>query len=63
MRGKDYQKIKAAGFRIFRLRERDASIWENLKGLAWSLYQRYPTQAEAKKKFNQLMKDSKNIGE
>lgn len=66
MRGADYKKVRAAGFRIFRLRIDNfnctSSIWENKNGMAWSLYNRYPSIAEGKRKFNELMKDQKNIG-
>ena len=50
-----------AGLKLFRLRELDKSIWTNRKGLAWTLWNRYPTAAEAKRKFNELMKDNKNV--
>ncbi len=60
MRGSDFKKLISAGFRIFRLRN-DGTIWQNQTGLAWSLYNRYPSFAEAKRRFNELMKDDKNV--
>jgi len=56
----NYQKLLKAGFKIFRLREREKSIWENISG-GWSLYGHYNSQAEAKRTFSELMKDEKNI--
>jgi len=57
----NYKKMIDAGLKLFRLRELDKSIWTNRKGLAWTLWNRYPTAAEAKRKFNELMKDNKNV--
>lgn len=53
-----YQKLQAAGFRIFKL---DGNSILEKTSKHWMVYNRYSSVDEAKKNFNELLKGLKNI--
>jgi len=72
MNARDRNKVKHAGFRIFRQRRVYPitgegkilnSIWELSDRGSWCKYQDYPSQAAMERVWFELMKDTKNISD
>jgi len=75
MNAMDRNKIKHAGFRIFRQRRIypvtgaaggtgiENQIWELSESGSWCKYQDYESYAALKRAWDELMKDSMNIGD
>ena len=67
MTGRDIVKLMNAGYRVFRLREQDKSIWESTfipnvtNHVSWKLFERFETQKAAKEAFQNLMSSEKFI--